>query len=40
MANGAWWIVAGLLAAIGGPSAFEARAGWFVVRAMGVKTRV
>jgi hypothetical protein len=34
------WIVAGALAAAGGFSVFEARAGWCAMRAMGFKTRV
>ena len=35
----AWWLVAAL-AAVGLMGVFEARAGWCVVRAMGMKTRV
>jgi hypothetical protein len=35
-----WWIVIGVLALFGGLGIFEARAGWCVVRAMGVKTRL
>ena len=38
---GGWgWAVAGVLIAVGGFAIFEARAGWCVVRAMGMKTPV
>jgi hypothetical protein len=35
-----WWVVAGLLAGMGGFAIFEARAGWCALRAMGFKTRI
>ena len=38
--SGLGWVVAGLLAAAGGFSLFEARAGWCAVRAMGFRTRL
>ena len=39
---GTWqkWLVVGLLAGFGGLAVFEARAGWCIVRAMGIKTRI
>ena len=37
----AWaWVVAVLLAAAGAFAVFEARAGWCVVRALGIKTPI
>lgn len=39
--NERWaWITAGALLALGGFQIFEARAGWCIVRAMGIKTRI
>ncbi len=39
--NETWaWIAAGALLALGGFQIFEARAGWCIVRAMGIKTRI
>lgn len=39
--NETWaWITSGALLALGGFQIFEARAGWCVVRAMGIKTRI
>jgi len=39
--GGGWvaWLVSGVLIGLGGFGIFEARTGWCVVRAMGVKTR-
>lgn len=38
---GPWgWVIVGVLIAVGGFAVFEARAGWCVVRAMGLKTPV
>lgn len=39
--EGSWgWIAGGVLLALGGFQIFEAKAGWCVVRAMGIKTRI
>ena len=38
LAGGWWWIVIAGLAVFGGFGIYEARAGWCVVRAMGLKT--
>jgi hypothetical protein len=41
LSGGGWaaWVVTGVLMAVGAFGIFEARTGWCVVRAMGVKTR-
>ena len=41
MLNERWaWITSGVLISLGAFQIFEARAGWCIVRAMGIKTRI